>query len=89
VKTMEKEEEKAASEEKDHVLTENEGNGAEGHLPESENKEKETKNVIKKIQWVTANDFTEERGLQQIEELISVSDNSTHSGRPHLLMVEK
>ncbi|KFP70227.1 A-kinase anchor protein 14, partial [Acanthisitta chloris] len=33
-----------------------------------------TKNVIKKIQWVTANDFTEERGLQQIEELISTWD---------------
>lgn len=41
----------------------------------------ESKSVIKNIQWVTGNNFTVERGRQQIEEHISVSDNSIHSGR--------
>ena len=49
----------------------------------------ETKYVIKNIQWTTGNSFTVERGQQQIEELISVSDNSIHSGRSHLLTVEE
>lgn len=39
--------------------------------------------VIKNIQWTTGKDFTVERGLQQIEEVISVSDNSIHSGTSH------
>lgn len=41
----------------------------------------ETKSVIKNIQWITGNNFTVEKGRQQIEEYISVSDNSIHSGR--------
>ncbi|NXW44791.1 AKA14 protein, partial [Nyctiprogne leucopyga] len=31
-----------------------------------------TKNVIKNIQWTTGNNFTVERGQQQIEEFISI-----------------
>lgn len=47
----------------------------------------ETKHVIKNIQWTKAKNFTVERGRQQIEELISVSHSSIHSGRPQLLTV--
>lgn len=49
----------------------------------------ESKHVIKNIPWTTAKNFTVERGQQQIEELISVSQNSIHSGRPHFLTVKK
>uniref|UniRef100_A0A8C3QTZ5 A-kinase anchoring protein 14 n=1 Tax=Cyanoderma ruficeps TaxID=181631 RepID=A0A8C3QTZ5_9PASS len=60
---MDKEKEEAASKEKDHE-----------YLPEAKEKEKETKHVIKNIQWTTAKNFTVERGRQQIEELISTWD---------------
>ncbi|KAM6061470.1 A-kinase anchor protein 14 isoform 2-T2 [Chlamydotis macqueenii] len=66
---MDKGEENAASEEKAHILTENERSSTEEYLPELEKKEKEY--VIKNIQWTTGNDFTVERGQQQIEEYIS------------------
>uniref|UniRef100_A0A8C4JVK1 A-kinase anchoring protein 14 n=1 Tax=Dromaius novaehollandiae TaxID=8790 RepID=A0A8C4JVK1_DRONO len=39
----------------------------------------ETEYVIKNIQWTTCKNFTVERGKQQIEEYISVSDGSIHS----------
>ncbi|XP_068008229.1 A-kinase anchor protein 14 isoform X2 [Melanerpes formicivorus] len=58
-------------EEKAAILTETERSGAEEHLPEREKKEKETKYAIKNAQWNTGNSFTVERGLQQIEEVIS------------------
>lgn len=48
----------------------------------------ESKHVIKNIPWTTAKNFTVEIGQQQIEELISVSHNSIHSGRPHFLTVK-
>lgn len=100
VKPMDNEEEKAASEEKDHKS-----------LPEATEKEKgivfallecvgvfsggfvsilsvlETKQAIKNIVWTTAKDFTVERGRQQIEELISVSyDPSTQEGHTFSLL---
>uniref|UniRef100_A0A8C3NI42 Uncharacterized protein n=1 Tax=Geospiza parvula TaxID=87175 RepID=A0A8C3NI42_GEOPR len=49
----------------------------------------ESKHVIKNIPWTTAKNFTVEIGQQQIEELISVSHNSIHSGRPHFLTVKQ
>ncbi|XP_053931911.1 A-kinase anchor protein 14 isoform X2 [Cuculus canorus] len=67
----EKGEEDAASEEKAHVIMETGTSGTDLCLPELEKKEKETKYVIKNIQWTTGNNFTVERGQQQIEELIS------------------
>ncbi|KAM4767822.1 A-kinase anchor protein 14 isoform 2-T2 [Cyanocitta cristata] len=71
---MDKEEEKAASEEKDHIPPENERSGTEECLPEAKEKEKETKHFIRNILWTTAKNFTVERGRQQIEELISTWD---------------
>ncbi|XP_009887606.1 PREDICTED: A-kinase anchor protein 14 [Charadrius vociferus] len=69
VKTMDKGEENAASEEKAQLLLD-----TEEYLPELEKEEKESKSVIKSIQWVTGNNFTVEKGLQQIEEHISTWD---------------
>ncbi|XP_041884226.1 A-kinase anchor protein 14 isoform X3 [Corvus kubaryi] len=68
---MDKEEEKAASEEKDHIPPENERSGTDKCLPEAKEKEKETKHFIRSTLWTTAKNFTVERGWQQIEELIS------------------
>ncbi|XP_071425575.1 A-kinase anchor protein 14 [Pithys albifrons albifrons] len=61
-------------EEKDHTPPENERTGTEDSLPELEEKEEETKRIIKNIQWTTGNNFTVEGGRQQIEELISTWD---------------
>ncbi|XP_063202816.1 A-kinase anchor protein 14 [Chroicocephalus ridibundus] len=71
---MDKGEENAASKEKAHILTENGRSGTEEYLPELEKKEKETKSVIKNIQWITGNNFTVEKGRRQIEEYISTWD---------------
>ncbi|XP_009933028.2 A-kinase anchor protein 14 [Opisthocomus hoazin] len=71
VKPMDKGEENAASEEKAHFLMENRRSGTEEYLPELEKKEKETKCVTRNIQWTTGNNFTVERGRQQIEEAVS------------------
>uniref|UniRef100_A0A8C3JZV0 A-kinase anchoring protein 14 n=1 Tax=Calidris pygmaea TaxID=425635 RepID=A0A8C3JZV0_9CHAR len=93
---MDEGEENSDSEEKAHILTENERSTKE-YLPELEKKEKgsmpalfvyvrvfpgfisilsisETECVIKNIQWITGNNFTVERGQQQIEEYISTWD---------------
>uniref|UniRef100_A0A8B9D4M5 Uncharacterized protein n=1 Tax=Anser cygnoides TaxID=8845 RepID=A0A8B9D4M5_ANSCY len=40
---------------------------------------REAEYVAKNIQWTTCKDFTVERGRQQIEEYISVSEYSIHS----------
>ncbi|XP_056347442.1 A-kinase anchor protein 14 [Oenanthe melanoleuca] len=71
---MDKEEEKAASEEKDHIPPENERSSTEECLPGAKETEKETKHVIKNIPWTTSKNFTVEIGRQQIEELISTWD---------------
>ncbi|XP_074407619.1 A-kinase anchor protein 14 isoform X1 [Zonotrichia albicollis] len=68
------EEEKEGSEEKDHIPPEDESSSTEECLPEDEEKEKESKHVIKNIPWTTAKNFTVEIGQQQIEELISTWD---------------
>ncbi|XP_009988031.1 PREDICTED: A-kinase anchor protein 14, partial [Tauraco erythrolophus] len=82
VKTMDKGEENAASKEKAHVLMENGRSDTEEYLPELERKEKETEDVIKNIQWTTGNNFTVERGWQQIEEYIS-EEELKYSKRYH------
>ncbi|XP_030911968.1 A-kinase anchor protein 14 [Geospiza fortis] len=71
---MEEEKEEAGSEEKDHIPPEDESSSTEDCLPEDEEKEKESKHVIKNIPWTTAKNFTVEIGQQQIEELISTWD---------------
>ncbi|KAF2975870.1 hypothetical protein EK904_008927, partial [Melospiza melodia maxima] len=71
VKPME--EEKEGSEQKDHIPPEDESSSTEEWLPEDEEKEKESKHVIKNIPWTTAKNFTVEIGQQQIEELISTA----------------
>ncbi|KAM3662559.1 A-kinase anchor protein 14 isoform 2-T2 [Ammospiza maritima maritima] len=68
------EEEKEGSEQKDHIPPEDESSSTEEWLPEDEEKEKESKHVIKNIPWTTAKNFTVEIGQQQIEELISTWD---------------
>ncbi|XP_064015581.1 A-kinase anchor protein 14 isoform X2 [Pogoniulus pusillus] len=67
---MDQGDENAANEEKAGTLT-GSRSGAVGHLPEMEKSEKESDYVTKNIQWTTGNDFTVERGVQQIEEIIS------------------
>ncbi|XP_077042225.1 A-kinase anchor protein 14 isoform X2 [Agelaius phoeniceus] len=74
VKPMEEEKGEAGSEEKDHIPPEDESSSTEECLPEDEEKEKESKHVIKNIPWTTAKNFTVEIGQQQIEELISTWD---------------
>ncbi|TRZ07301.1 hypothetical protein HGM15179_019805 [Zosterops borbonicus] len=76
VKPMDKEREKAASEEKEKgiafALLECVGVFSGGFV--SILFVLETKHVIKNIQWTKAKNFTVERGRQQIEELISTWD---------------
>ncbi|XP_033369910.1 A-kinase anchor protein 14 isoform X2 [Parus major] len=74
VKPMDKEEEKVASGEKDHMPPEDERSSTEECLSEAKEKEKETQHVIKNIPWTTAKNFTVQTGWQQIEELISTWD---------------
>lgn len=49
----------------------------------------EAEYTVRNIQWTTCEDFSVERGQQQIEEYISVSDNSNHSVRLCPLTVEQ
>lgn len=49
----------------------------------------EAEYTARNIQWTTCESFTVERGLQQIEEYISVSDHSNHSVRLCPLTVEQ
>ncbi|XP_017670694.1 PREDICTED: A-kinase anchor protein 14 isoform X2 [Lepidothrix coronata] len=57
-------------EDKDHTPPDNERSSTEDCLKKKE----KAKRVIKTIQWTTGNNFTVERGRQQIEELISTWD---------------
>ncbi|XP_027543147.1 A-kinase anchor protein 14 isoform X2 [Neopelma chrysocephalum] len=67
-------------EDKDHAPPDNERSSTEDCLPELKKKEK-AKRVIKTIQWTTGNNFTVERGRQQIEELISHCPQVTSTGQ--------
>lgn len=49
----------------------------------------EAEYAVRNIQWTTCEDFSVERGQQQIEEYISVSDNPNHPVRLCPLTVEQ